>query len=79
MSPRKRDHATTAILAILHEDDREVLTRLLGLHDGAPWTHHDVATELGLAVKDVKEAEARSLGILREHIDADQARELLAA
>lgn len=79
MSPRTRDHATAAILAILPEDDRVILTRLLGLYDGAPWTHHDVATELAISVSEVKQAEARSLATLREHVEPDEARELLAA
>ncbi len=79
MSPRQRELATSAILALLPTDDRQVLARLLGLHDGHPWTHHDVAAELGMAVSDVRAAEQRSLAVLRDHLDADQARELLAA
>lgn len=75
---RRLESDVAAIIGRLPEVERRVLTRRLGLHDGAVHTLAATGRELGLGTVEVSEIEARALARLRELVGPDRARRLLA-
>ncbi|MFT5222896.1 MAG: RNA polymerase primary sigma factor [Glaciecola sp.] len=73
-----RTHAAHAILSLLSHDEREVIELRLGLRDGHPHTHRDVAEQLAMSTTDVRAAEDRALTLMRERLDPKSIAALLA-